>query len=809
MFSRAVPPSHDKTEARLLLLAAAFLFTYTLALSLAPAARAGSWAVAYNWRHGVGFVIWLVSVFIAHRQMNKLLPERDPYIFPAAALLSGWGTLTIWRLYPSFGLRQSLWMLVVMAIFISGLRLPQDLGFLRRYKYIWLTGGLLLTGLTLLFGTNPTGASFPRLWLGCCGLYFQPSEPLKLLLIVYLAGYLALEIDQEDRLGLTASPRLLPTLAPTLLMTGLALLLLLAQHDLGTVSIFLFLYTAIVYVTSGQKRILLIGILGVLVAGAAGYLLFDVVRLRIIAWLNPWLDPSGGSYQIVQSLIAIADGGVFGRGPGLGSPGLVPVPHSDFIFTAIAEESGLLGSIALILLLALLAERGARIALSAQDSYRRYLAAGLTTFLAAQSVLIIGGNLRLLPLTGVTLPFVSYGGSSLLTSFLSLLILLLISNQPERDPAPLPRPQPYLLLGAFLLAGLAASGLVAGWWAVYRAPELVDRTDNPRRVITDRLVLRGAILDRNSEALVKTNGQKGSYSRQWLYPPLSPVVGYTNPIYGQSGLEASLDGYLRGSQGNPGVLVWWNELLYGQPPPGLNVRLSVDSNLQRLSDEALGDHQGALVLLNAHNGEILAIASHPTYDANRIEKDWERLVKNPNAPLLNRATLGRYPVESLEPLLFPDGAASKTLDPQPQIYLPVGDPPKLGESPPLVSPLQTALAAAALSGQGLRPAPELVLAVQTPQAGWVILPKQEQPVQAFPPSQAGAAVLSLAAENGTIWQTQAAELNGPGKSIAWSVGGTLPAWKGSPLAIAVLLEENNPDRAAEIASQVLQAAMQP
>ena len=809
MASRSFPPSPERTQARLLVLAAVFLFIYSLALSLAPAARAGSWAVTYNWRHWAGFLIWLATAFFAHRQMGKLLPNRDPYIFPAAALLSGWGALTIWRLYPSFGLRQSLWMLVVMAIFMFGLRLPPDLGFLRRYKYVWLTGGLILTGLTLLFGANPTGASFPRLWLGCCGVYFQPSEPLKLLLIVYLASYLAGGKHQENQPGLAASPRLLPALAPTLLMTGLALLLLLAQRDLGTVSIFLFLYAAIVYVTSGQKRILLVGGLAVLLSGAAGYFLFDVVRLRIDAWLNPWLDPSGRSYQIVQSLIAISDGGVFGRGPGLGSPGLVPVPHSDFIFTAIAEESGLLGSLALILLLALLAGRGLRIALAAQDTFRRYLAAGLTTFLAAQSVLIIGGNLRLLPLTGVTLPFVSYGGSSLLTSFLTLLILLQISNQPEAEPAPLAEPRAYLQVEALLQVGLAACALAAGWWALIRQPDLVIRTDNPRRVITDRLVSRGAILDRSSQPLVETGGQKGTFSRRWLYPPLSPVLGYTNPTYGQSGLEASLDGYLRGSQGNPGVLIWWNELLYGQPPPGLNVRLSVDANLQSLSDQALEDHHGALVLLNAQDGEILAIASHPYYDANRIEQDWERLVKDPQAPLLNRATLGRYPLGALGPLLFPNGAGSKTLNPQPQVYLPMGAAPGPGESPLLLSPLQVALAAAVLSGQGVRPAPELVLAVQTPQAGWVILPPQEQPVQALSSSQAEAAAQGLAVENATFWQTETSELNGPGKSIAWSVGGTLPDWKGASLAIAVLLEENDPTRAGEIARQVLQAAMQP
>jgi cell division protein FtsW (lipid II flippase) len=257
-----------------------------------------------------------------------------------------------------------------------------------------------------------------------------------------------------------------------------------------------------VYVASGSKRILLIGALTVGLAAVAGYILFDVVRVRMDAWLNPWLDPSGRSYQIVQSLIAIANGGVFGRGPGLGNPGLVPVPHSDFIFAAIAEETGLLGTIGLLTLFALLANRGLRIALHAPDTYRRYLAAGLTAHLVTQSVLIIGGNLRLLPLTGVTLPFVSYGGSSLLTSFLSLLILLHISNKGEEAPASNPCHWIFLLMG---LGPLPVP--VAG---VYRS-EVWSRTDNPRRT-ADRFVYRGAILDR-SQPLSATE------EKQQLHPP--------------------------------------------------------------------------------------------------------------------------------------------------------------------------------------------------------------------------------------------------------------------------------------------------
>ena len=186
-----IPSSPQQIQARLLKLAAFFLFLYSLILTLSPAARERSWQVDYRWSHWLGFVLWASLIALAHYQLRRRLPDSDPYLLPLAALLSGWGMLTVWRLDASLGLRQALWLVVSLGIFILGLRLPSDLRFLRRYKYLWLTGGLLLTALTLVFGTNPLGAG-PRLWLGCCGVYFQPSEPLKLLLIVYLAAYLSL-----------------------------------------------------------------------------------------------------------------------------------------------------------------------------------------------------------------------------------------------------------------------------------------------------------------------------------------------------------------------------------------------------------------------------------------------------------------------------------------------------------------------------------------------------------------------------------------------------------------------------------------
>lgn len=800
----------DKIQSRLLGLAALFLFIYSVSLTISPAVIERTWEVDYRWGHWLGFSLWLALIVILQRETSRRLPDRDPLILPIAALLSGWGLLAIWRLYPFFGLRQSLWTSVAMGICILGLRLPSDLGFLRRYKYLWLTGGLLLTALTLVLGTNPMGYG-PRLWLGCCGFYIQPSEPLKLLLIIYLSAYLAdrQNVSPGGNLSygsqFSASP-LLPLLAPTLIMAGLALLLLLVQRDLGTASIFLFLYATISYISTGRKRILLFAVMTLLLAGFTGYLLFDVVRIRVDAWLNPWLDPSGRSYQIVQSLLAVANGGLLGRGPGLGFPEVVPIPHSDFIYATLAEESGLIGSLGLLILISLLATRGLRISLHAHDTFHRYLAGGLTAYLIAQSILIISGNLRLLPLTGVTLPFVSYGGSSLLTSFIALLLLLHISTQTDETKAiPKAFNRPYLQLGAFLLALVAAVAFANGWWSYHRGPDLLTRTDNPRRAIDDLSVRRGSIYDRSNNTLAATTGKSGEFSREISYPPLSPILGYTNPTYGQSGLEASLDSYLRGLEGNPNLVIWWNHLLYGQPPPGLDVRLSLDMNLQQVADNALAQHTGALVLLNAESGEILALTSHPYFDANQLAEKWDVLMQDVRSPLLNRATLGRYSTGDIGNILFSDGSEQQVLDAVPQIRLPVGAPLTKGEF--MLSPLQVVLAAAPLSAGGKQPAPQLVMAVNTPQAGWILLPSLGEPLQSTSPGESKARAYELAIEGRQFWQILFTAPDGTDRAVTWYVGGTLPDWDGIPLAIALVLEEDNLPRVRSIGQEVLQAAM--
>lgn len=798
----------------LLRLAVVFLFLQSAIITLSPAVRARSLDVEYRWSQWIAVLLWGTLIFLVHKAITKYLPDADPYLFPSAALLSGWGLLTVWRLDSILGPRQALWLDISLLVFLLGLRLPTTLMFLRRYKYLLLTSGIILVAFTLLFGTNPFGYG-PRLWLGFRGFYFQPSEPLKLLLVAYLAAYLA------DRLDIRV--RTIPFIFPTFIVSGLAILLLLFQRDLGTASIFIALYTIIIYLATGKRRTVFFSTITIVFFGLAGYYFIDIVQVRIDSWLNPWDDPVSGSYQIIQGLLAVANGGIEGRGLGLGSPGLVPVAVSDFIYAAIAEETGLAGTMGLLALFGLIIARGLRASLRAPDLFRRLFAAGIASYFGVQALLIVGGNLRFLPLTGVTLPFVSYGGSSLLTSFVALLFLLLISNHLDEEPAPLPQPQPYLVLGASLALGLFTVALTNGWWAVVRGPDLLARTDNPRRTIEDLFVPRGSILDRTNTVITTTEGEIGDFKRAYKYPDLAPIIGYNDPKYGQAGLEASLDEYLRGLKATPATTIFWDHLLYGMSPPGLDVRLTIDLYLQFRADEMMLSHSGAVVMLNAENGEILVMSSHPTFNPSHLNEIGSKLNTDPDQPLINRAAQGLYPTGTVinpfaQAIFRKQNVSGEELETiydaigfnrTPEIQLQVAETLSSSELKNLhVSPLQVALASASLSNHGMIPAPSIASAVNTPSEGWIILPVLGMPFEAIQPEAADEAAESFIEEGQNYWSHlgRAAENNIP---VTWFIGGTPPDWQGTPLVVVVLLEENNPRLALRIGQELILDAMNP
>jgi cell division protein FtsW (lipid II flippase) len=379
--------------------------------------------VAFTWRD-----IWVSLAFVAllygmHFWFSAMGFRGDQTLLPLVATLAGLGLVMIMRLQPALARRDValanlaprqiafmalgfLLMWAMVAIFRR-----HHLSLLRRYKYTWAVLAILLAAATMVFGVERNGA---RLWFSIFGISFQPSEILKIVLVIFLAAYL------DDKRELLMSPyrvgplRLppLPYLLPMLLMWGASLLVLVVEKDLGSALLFFGIFLSMLYVASGQLLYVGAG-LAAFAAGAVGaYRAFGHVRVRVETWLNPWADPLDSGYQIIQATYALATGGLFGSGLALGSPTWIPEVHSDFIFPAIGEELGLMGTLGVLALYLILVYRGFAIALAARDGFSRLLAVGLSTTLALQTLIIIGGTIRLIPLTGITLPFISAGGGA-------------------------------------------------------------------------------------------------------------------------------------------------------------------------------------------------------------------------------------------------------------------------------------------------------------------------------------------------------------------------------------------------------------
>jgi cell division protein FtsW (lipid II flippase) len=387
---------------------------------------------------GFFFALYLA----AHLVCRLTVPYADPYLLPMAALLTAIGVTEIYRLNPTDAFRQSLWIVVALgALVVTLFLLRHDYRRLESYKYLFGLGAIALLVLPVVpvFGQSVNGA---RLWVHVGSLQFQPGELAKVFLIVFLAGYL------REKREVLAQGRL-KDFGPLLVIWGGAMLVLVETNDLGSALLYFGIFLAMLYVATG--RALFVGIGGALfLAGAYGvYHVVPHVRDRVTIWLHPWTDhpvycalngkelprQDCASYQLVKSLYSLAHGNWFGTGLGQGTfkttggHELIPSLNTDFIYSALAQELGLVGAAALLLVYMVFVAKGMRIAMLAQDGFSKLLAAGLTFTFALQTFLIVGGILRLIPLTGITLPFVSYGGSSVVANFVLLAGLLLVSNR--------------------------------------------------------------------------------------------------------------------------------------------------------------------------------------------------------------------------------------------------------------------------------------------------------------------------------------------------------------------------------------------
>ncbi len=387
--------------------------------------------------------LFAVGYLAAHIVIRRLAPAADPALFPTAGLLTGLGFAMIFRLRGDLAAEQATWLAIGLVALALTLAVVRDHRQLDAFTYTIGFVGLALLLLPIVpgIGREINGA---RLWIKLGPLGFQPAELGKVFVVVFLASYL----NTKKELLQVATGRLGPFqlpqakhLGPVLVAWGASLAVLFLERDLGASLLYFAIFVVMLWVATARGAYLALGAVLFAAGAVAGYVAFAHVQARVDIWLHA-LEPSKvfsqGYFQVAQGQFAMGTGGLVGAGLGRGQPGLIPYAYTDFIFASIGEELGLLGTVAVLLLFVVLVGRGLRTALSCRDGFGKLLAAGLTTVLGLQAFVIVGGVTRLIPLTGITLPFVSYGGSSLVSNFVILALLVRVSS----GPAPTRRPGP-------------------------------------------------------------------------------------------------------------------------------------------------------------------------------------------------------------------------------------------------------------------------------------------------------------------------------------------------------------------------------
>ncbi len=665
-----------RTTELLLLIAAAFPVTLLYAMYVVTTGAALSFQT-------LAVPLGLFAAFAAaHIGVRIFAPGADPAILPVVFTLSGIGITFVTRLQPDASLGQVIFLFLGVALMVGTLAVVKNLEVIKRYKYVLGIAGIILLVLPMFIGTEIYGS---KLWIKIGGFQFQPGEFAKVLIVLFLAGYLAenrelLSISNRTVLGIKF-PRL-RLLYPLFIVWGVCLLVVAFERDLGSALLFYTIFLIMLYVATGRVSYVIIG-LALLAIGAFGmYQIMSHVQVRVAIWLDPFSDAQNLGYQIVQSLFSLADGGLAGVGIGKGMADIIPVVASDMIFAAIGEEMGLLGGSAVLLLFMLFAVRGLTTAARAKSDLAAFSAAGLTAAISFQAFTIVGGVTKLIPLTGVTLPFMSQGGSSLLASFVIVALLLRAGDEATgrsteiantstdlatagyrttvrgshmRRPA-LDTPESGLL-GRVALANrltrtvflfTALFAVLIGnitYIQVIKASEYQDMPSNNHTINKARFIKRGSIITADGLTLAESIQQAdGTYARSYPNGNLAAhVVGYYSQQYGTMGIENTQNDTLTGSKDYSS---WQNALnsLAGISEPGNSVQLTIDSRIQRAAEQALAGRVGAIVALDPRSGAVLAWASAPTFDNANIQAAIEAANASGGADtsMYDRATLALY-----------------------------------------------------------------------------------------------------------------------------------------------------------------------
>ena len=603
-----------------------------------------------------------VAFVIAHIATRRFAPGADPALLPIAFALSGIGIAFVTRLAPDLAVNQVMWLFLGVAFMVLVLAFVRNLDKVANYKYTLMIAGflLLLSPLVPGLGQEIYGS---RIWLSLGGFSFQPGEIAKIIVVLFLAGYLAQNREMLSVFTVRVGPFRLPdirTLLPLILMWGVALLIVVFEKDLGSALVLFFMFLVMLYVATGKKFYLAIGLGLIAVGGVGAFLAFDHVQVRVNTWLDPFADAQNTGYQLTQAIYSIADGDLFGVGLGNGLAEQIPVVESDFIFADIAEEIGLLGAAGVLLLFLCFAIRGFVTAARAKSDVSSFAAVGLTSVIVLQAFIIVGGVTRLIPLTGITLPFISQGGSSLLASFIIVGLLLRCGDEGTGVGQEMTSATSSLhansVLGRVSLGKrlshsmLFCSALFALLVAnltmimVVQADYYQGMPGNNHSLAKEARTERGTISTYDGVVLAQSvPTEDGTFER--VYPAgdlASQVVGYSSARFGTSGIEQAYNDTLKGKEN----FASWTDVLNsfaGIGGAGNDVALTLNSKIQQAAQDALSGETGACVVMDPDTGAILAMASSPTYDA----ADFETVIEQANADssdtrLINRAIHALY-----------------------------------------------------------------------------------------------------------------------------------------------------------------------
>ncbi|MDE7205222.1 MAG: FtsW/RodA/SpoVE family cell cycle protein [Lachnospiraceae bacterium] len=599
----------------------------------------------------------LITMFAFLVLMRVIYPRANRLIQNHIALLLSISFVILTRISLTRSIRQFAIVAISLVVALTVPAFMKYIKLLKRCEFIFAAAGILILGVVLISGSITNGS---KLSFSIMGLSFQPSEFVKIIYVLFTAAILS-RADRFIHIVISAA------------LAAIHVMILVASKDLGSALIYFITYIILLFVATHKIRYLILGLAGGSAAAYVSYFLFAHVRVRVIAWLDPWNDIDATGYQIAQSLFGIGTGGWFGMGIDAGMPSSIPYVEQDFIFSAICEEFGVLFGICLIAVCVNLFLEIVHVAHTCYDSFMKYASYGLGIIYIVQLFLTIGGNSKFIPLTGVTLPLISYGGSSVLASLIMFSVIQglyinndlyykgkygtddLYENGESNDTAEydeytedgctdtsalcMSKLQMNIVAGVFAGLFVAISGYLVHY-VYFDSPQIINNSYNVKRQdILAAKTIRGDILSADGQVLATT--LENTAERYYPFGDVfSHAVGYAS--HGRMGVEQSANMFLVSS--NISLSSKLQNDLADEKHMGNTVVTTFDTRLQKIAYNAMGIYSGAVIVTEPSSGRILAMVSKPDFDPNKISDIWEDILADTTSSvLLNRVTQGLYP----------------------------------------------------------------------------------------------------------------------------------------------------------------------